>query len=209
MNNESTTELENRLSNLSWTDLKRTAKNEFNYAVPREATREDIVKMLIKMHVDPNISKRVTDINSPIEPGWARIKLHTHDRASGKDNVVLNVNDGKPFIIHRGRVVDIPIKHMEALRTAVNDLVLPDKAELKDGVDIFSITSDEENDYAFDLIGYTPGPDPRPTALERQLKARADERRKKARQFGYNWLRDKKYRELMKLPSGQDAVPSV
>lgn len=192
-------ELKEILEGLSWGDLKRKAKNEFNYTPPRDATREDIIGAILRLDSNPNRSKVITDMASPIPPGWARIRLHTHDRASGKDPVVLNVNDGKPFQILRGAVVEIPIKHMHALQDARNMFVIPDNAQTGDTskgqIQVFDVF-EEENDYSFDVLGFTPGPDPRPTSYEKHSKIKHNERRKLAKQLGYNYLRDKQFKEL-------------
>lgn len=200
-------ELNDRLQSLGWSDLKRTAKNEFNYNPPRDATREDIIGAVMRLDADPNRSRTIIDANSAIPPGWARVRVHTHDRAGGRDPVVLNVNDGKPFQILRGRVVEIPLKHMHALEDARNTFVIPDNAKTGDvggnNVQVDDIM-EEENDFSFDCIGWTPGPDPRPTAYETASKRKHTERRKLAKQYGYTYLRDKQLKELRGIPPLQN-----
>jgi hypothetical protein len=186
-------ELRTQLEEMSWADLKQTAKT-YGYNYKREDKREDIIATVLKLAEDDSRIKAVMDLNSPPKPGFARIRIHTHDRAGGKDPVQLSVN-GKEVTIARDAVVDVAHKFVDVLRNAVNDLMFKDGFNYsEDQAGTYEDYAEEERNFGFDLLASTPGQDPWPTALEKQLRNRYLKRRADAKQHGEEWLTDARWR---------------
>lgn len=173
-----TNDLRTQLEGLSWSELKQTAKKSYAFNPPKEFTRAQIVDACLKLSQDTNRIRSVTDTNKPPEPGYSRIRIHKHSRAGGEDPVQISVNC-KELTIQRDAIVDIPHKFVNALKNTVNDLMIPDGFTMSDETKgRYEDIAEEERNFSFDLLGSTPGPDPMPTSLERQLRIRYENRRK-------------------------------
>ena len=181
-----TNDLRTQLEGLSWSELKQTAKNNYAFNPPRDHTREQIIMACLKLSQSNDRVRQVVDPHKAPEPGYARIRIHKHSRAGGDDPVQLSVNC-KELTIQRDAVVDIPHKFVDALKNTINDLMIPEKYTMsEDSRGRYEDMADEERNFSFDLLASTPGPDPMPTALERQLRDRYERRVKDTRASGHD-----------------------
>lgn len=201
-------DLRSRLENLKWTDLRKTAREEFGYKFRAEDGKETIINACLALADVSKVSQKA-DLSKAPAPGFVRVRINTHDRAGGKDPVQLSVNN-YDYLALRGRVVDVPLKYLEVLRNAVNDLVCPDGATFSDdGEDAtkFLDICEEQHDYSFELLGQTPGPDPRVSGLERALRRKTEQRKKFARdKMGLPWATDYQVAQAMGKPHIKDRM---
>lgn len=196
-------ELRTSLEALSWGDLKRTAKQSYGFNPAREMTRDQIISKILLLASDDSRIKAVVDLDAPPKPGFARIRIHKHNRAGGDDPVQISVN-GKEITILRDKAVDIPHKFVNALKNAINDLMFPNGYTMdSDKAEIYEDIAEEERDYSFDMIASSPGPDPWPTSLEKTLHNRWKRRKEDAKQHHEAWLTDSRWRTATGRPAYQ------
>ena len=195
-----TNELRTHLSTLSWpSQLKNTARDDYGYVSKPTDTKDEIIDAIVALHAAKMESASIKD-SDELKPGYARIKITTHERAGGKSEVPIMLN-GQGYTAMRNKVIDIPIKHMQALQETQNDMLVKNDTnwgEVDPGGEVttFSEFTEEENDFSFSVIAMNPGPDPAPTPYERQAKAQAKARRELAAKYGRDWLTDKEAANL-------------
>lgn len=195
-----------QLENLSWTELKKTAKDSYGWTAPRDYTRDRIISTILSMAEDSGRVKAVTDVNSPPAPGYARIRINKNNNPGGNDPVQITVNNITKTIL-RDKVVDVPIKFVDALKNAVNDMMVPDDFTYsEENRDALEEMFQEERNYDFSILEVSPGPDPEPSPYETTARNKARLRREESRKFGSPFLTDRRWREATGRPAGQMAL---
>lgn len=204
MNDNNT--LRTQLEELSWTELKRTAKDSYGWTAPRDYTKERIISMILSMSEDAGRVKAVQDETSPPAPGYARIRISRNNNPGGNDPVQITVNNITKTIL-RDKVVDVPLKFVDALKNAVNDMMVPDDFTYsEENRDALEEMFQEERNYEFSILEITPGQDPEPSPYETTARNKAAARRRDSAKYGVPYLTDKRWREASGRPSGQIAL---
>lgn len=182
MTNDITT-LRNNLENLSLSDLRSHARNNFGIKLTREHTKDDIITTILGMMAKGNFASAA---EGAIKPGWARIKLANTNDYRSSFPVHVNAN-GFECKIPFGVEVDVPIRCLESLKNAVESRVLEN--EFGERVQKFS------ESYPFAIIGIVEGPDPRP-GLEQAREQRLKPKLRFREEFGF-YPTDKTFRDFV------------
>lgn len=147
-------ELEAKLAALDINDLRKYAKN-YNVALSRDMTAGDI-RAAIHAKKQKHNYVMEADLNSAPEPGRWRIMVHkTSDFGTKVGSRVVTVwVNGYVVSLPRGIAVDVPEKVVRVLETSIHF----NPMEGDDG----RTFGEAQLTYPFQVIAFTPGPDPVP-----------------------------------------------
>lgn len=168
------------LENLQMHELRSVAKNKYDITVPRESTKADIIREVMRL---VNQGAAVAAFGT-IPPGYARIKLHQTGERSDAD-VIVSVQ-GYTSFVPMNKEVDVPIKVLEALKLAeetnysANPAYKPTADH--DGDNVKKIT---QYSYPFSVLGINPGPDPRPSSWQTAREELVAKKRQFMKVHGY------------------------
>lgn len=198
--------LRKELDSLSWNELRTVGRQKYGVMNPR-FNREQLTDEIIHASRDVNRSQVVSDLTSPVPPGWARISIQRGSSPQEREPVQVTVNVDTTYTILRGHVVEVPIKIYQALINARNDYVYDDVVDLQPGE---YETIHETTDFIVQLHGITPGPDPRPNQFEVAMRNRSRKIREWSKKQGQAWTGESTWMAMTgqkPRPVQNDAVP--
>lgn len=153
----------------------------YRIALPKDATKEDIIKMIKAKRQARDMALIVEDGNTGPKPGWARILIHRDPMPGASNNPVYIGANGYNVTVPRGVECDVPIKVVGVLNDSVEERLVQNPNAAPGGTDSWEYK--KVMCYPFQVVAMNPGPDPRP-GFERGKEAAMRPRMKFRELFG-------------------------
>jgi hypothetical protein len=164
----------------------RQYASHLRVAVPKDATKKDIVDLLSKK-LNDRVTPELVDNTTTLKPGYARITV-LEDPMPGASNYPIYVNaNGYQCTIPRGKEVRVPKTVVEILQNAKVNRKKQTMTTDQHGREMFRETSVTVPSYPFTIHEVAPGEAPM-TSLQRSLAKTFGPRKAYADMFG-RWPR--------------------
>lgn len=181
----------NDLDGLTIGELRKKA-GIYRVPLSRDMTKDDIINAIrVKMAEGKYALEAQGD--AP-KPGFARIEVHLDGNPTASNRPVYVCVNGYSVLIPRGVKVDVPIKIVEALNNARSKRLRENPTVPTSNPARFYF--EEVANYPFNILGMTPGPDPRGD-LEKTKAAMFAPRKKFHEKFGF-WPKDEDLKDALR-----------